>query len=127
MYAIVASTNSNYSDWEKYTKEEYAAEKQKLIERTLAHLEKYVPDVRKKIDYIEAATPKTFERYTRHIGGSSFGTKFEGLKTSMEMGNEIGGLFHTGSVGIIMTGWLGTVNYGVIVANNADRYLKIRS
>lgn len=127
MYAIVASTNSNYSDWEKYTKEEYAAEKQKLIERTLVHLEKYVPDVRKKIDYIEAATPKTFERYTRHIGGSSFGTKFEGLKTSMEMGNEIGGLFHTGSVGIIMSGWLGTVNYGVIVANNADRYIKIKS
>ncbi len=127
MYAIVASTNSNYSDWEKYTKEEYAAEKQKLIERTLVHLEKYVPGVRSKIDFIEAATPKTFERYTRHIGGSSFGTKFEGLKTSMEMGNEIGGLFHTGSVGIIMSGWLGAVNYGVIVANNADRYIKMKS
>ena len=27
------------------------------------------------------------------------------------------GLFHAGSVGIIMSGWLGTINYGVITAN----------
>lgn len=124
MYSIVASTNSNFDDWAKLGESEYADQKKALIERTISHLEKYVPDVRKKIDYVEAATPKTFMRYTLHLNGSSFGTKFEGLKTSMEIGNEIGGLFHTGSVGIIMSGWLGTVNYGVIVANNADRYLK---
>ena len=53
----------------------------------------------------------------------TFGTKFEGLRFSMEMGSQIGGLFHTGSVGIIMSGWLGAANYGVIVSNNADRYL----
>ena len=28
------------------------------------------------------------------------------------------GLYHAGSVGIIMSGWLGTINYGVIVAMN---------
>jgi hypothetical protein len=26
-------------------------------------------------------------------------------------------------VGIIMSGWLGTINYGVIVANEVDRYI----
>jgi hypothetical protein len=32
-------------------------------------------------------------------------------------------VFHTGSVGIIMSGWLGAANYGVIVAHNIDKYL----
>jgi len=32
-------------------------------------------------------------------------------------------MFHTGSVGIIMSGWLGTINYGVIVANDVDSFL----
>ena len=34
-----------------------------------------------------------------------------------------GGLFHAGSVGIIMSGWLGAMNYGVIVSNDVDKYL----
>jgi hypothetical protein len=33
------------------------------------------------------------------------------------------GLYHAGSVGIIMSGWLGAVNYGVIVANDVDKLL----
>ena len=28
-----------------------------------------------------------------------------------------------GSAGIIMSGWLGAVNYGVIVSNEVDQYL----
>jgi phytoene dehydrogenase-like protein len=86
-------------------------------------LEKYVPKIRDKIDHLEAATPKTFQRYTLHLSGASFGTKFEGLKVSMGLPKEIPGLFHTGSVGIIMSGWLGAANYGVIVANDVDKFL----
>jgi hypothetical protein len=59
----------------------------------------------------------------RHFGGTSFGTKFEGLKVSMDLPDQLPGLYHAGSVGIIMSGWLGTINYGVIVANKVDRYL----
>jgi len=76
------------------------------------------------IDYTEAATPRTFKRYTLHEKGASFGTKFEGLKISMGLNDEIPGLFHTGSVGIIMSGWLGAANYGVIVSNDVDKYLR---
>jgi len=36
---------------------------------------------------------------------------------------QIQGLFHSGSVGIIMSGWLGAVNYGVIAANDIDAFL----
>ncbi|MDA7503371.1 NAD(P)/FAD-dependent oxidoreductase [bacterium] len=122
-WLVVSSTNANYSDWANLSEEEYKQEKEDLCRTTLDCLEKYVPDIREKLDWIEASTPKTFQHYTKHVQGSSFGTKFEGLKVSQELPQHIEGLFHAGSVGIIMSGWLGAVNYGVIVANELDKYL----
>lgn len=122
-WLIVSSTNANYNDWAGLSPAEYEASKKDLIESTLDCLESYVPDVRQKLDHAEAATPRTFERYTRHIAGSSFGTKFEGLQVSRDLPQQVSGLFHAGSVGIIMSGWLGAVNYGVIVSNDVDKLL----
>jgi phytoene dehydrogenase-like protein len=122
-YTVVASSNADYDDWAWLSAGEYAAAKAELIEGALSGLEKYLPDVRGKIGHLEAATPLTFERYTRHVKGSSFGTKFEGLRVSMELKNHVHGLFHAGSVGIIMSGWLGAANYGAIAANDIDQYL----
>ena len=42
----------------------------------------------------------------------------------MNLAQEIEGLYHAGSVGIIMSGWLGTINYGVITANKVDAWLR---
>ncbi len=120
---VVSSTNANYRDWADLSEQDYRASKQDLCETTLEALTKYIPDIREKLDYIEAATPKTFERYTKHRQGASFGTKFEGLAVSRGLPQQIAGLYHTGSVGIIMSGWLGAVNYGVIVANDVDAFL----
>lgn len=121
--AIVSSTNCLYDDWKKLTPEEYQAEKAFMIEETLKGLEAFIPDIRDKLEIIEAATPLTVERYTLHPKGSSFGTKFEGLDVSMNLHKTIPGLFHAGSVGIIMSGWLGAANYGVIQANAIESYL----
>lgn len=123
-HTIVASMNSNYDDWAAMGEEEYQQAKETMIERTIDDLERYLPDVRSKIDWLEAATPLTFSRYTLHTKGTSFGTKFEGLDISRTIFKEIKGLFHVGSVGIIMSGWLGAINYGVIVANDVDSYLR---
>jgi all-trans-retinol 13,14-reductase len=123
-YTVVVSINSHYADWAKLSDEDYAREKQRLIDESITALEKHIPDVRPKIDWTEAATPRTVERYTTHLGGASFGTKFEGLKVSMDLPEKLPGLFHAGSVGIIMSGWLGTINYGVIVANKVDQRLR---
>ena len=123
-YIIVSSTNANYSDWASLSEDEYQASKRDLVETTVNCLQQhYIPDLRTRLDHVEASTPRTFEHYTRHMHGASFGTKFEGLRVSRELPEQIGGLFHAGSVGIIMSGWLGAVNYGVIVANNVDKYL----
>ena len=124
---VVSSTNARYEDWADLSDEEYEASKQDLIETTLESLDRYVPDVRKKIDHVEAATPLTFRHYTRHAQGASFGTKFEGLAVSRGLPAQVQGLFHAGSVGIIMSGWLGAINYGVIVANEVDALLLSKS
>jgi phytoene dehydrogenase-like protein len=120
---IVSSTNANYGDWASLPDEEYQSSKQDLIETTLDALDKYVSNIRERIDHAEAATPKTFEHYTHHVAGASFGTKFEGLAVSRALPQQVRGLYHAGSVGIIMSGWLGAINYGVIVANDVDAML----
>ncbi len=120
---IVSSTNAHFDDWANLSEEQYEESKLDLIETTLDALEKYVPNVREKLDTIDCATPVTFERYTKHWAGSSFGTKFEGLAVSRSLPQQIAGLYHAGSVGIIMSGWLGAVNYGVIVSNDVDAFL----
>ncbi len=122
-YLIVSSTNANHHDWADLPEDEYKASKQDLIETTLDCLSQYVPNVREQADHVEAATPLTFEHYTRHWNGAAFGTKFEGLQVSKQLPEQVQGLYHAGSVGIIMSGWLGAVNYGVIVSNDVDKYL----
>ena len=122
-YAIVSSSNARYEDWANLTEEEYKAKKQFLIDRAFEGLEKIQPGITEKIDYVTASTPLTVEKYTHHQKGASFGTKFEGLPISMDMHKEIDGLFHAGSVGIIMSGWLGAANYGVIQSHEVDNFL----
>jgi phytoene dehydrogenase-like protein len=120
---IVSSTNANYDDWAHLPPEEYEASKRDLVETTLDALDRYLPNIREKVAHAEASTPVTFEHYTQHWQGASFGTKFEGLAVSRGIPQQIDGLYHAGSVGIIMSGWLGALNYGVIVANDVDALL----
>ena len=122
--SIVASINAKWQDWDKLDPEQYAKEKERLVEESLLALEKIIPGIRQDIDHLEAATPRTIEHYTRHAKGASFGTKFEGLEVSSSLPDHAPGLYHAGSVGIIMSGWLGTINYGVITANKIDRFLR---
>lgn len=123
-YTIVASMNSRFDDWAALEETAYQREKESLIARTLQDLDHYIPGVKGKIDWMEAATPRTFNSYTLHTKGTSFGTKFEGLDISRSLFKQVAGLFHVGSVGIIMSGWLGAINYGVIVSNDVDSFLR---
>ena len=58
----VSSTNANWSDWADLSKDDYEED---LIETTLDALSRYLPDIRSKIDRVEAATPQTFHHYTQ--------------------------------------------------------------
>ncbi len=123
-YSIVASINAKWQDWQNLSDDDYAKAKERLCEESVVALEKIIPGIRTKIDHLEAATPRTIKHYTHHASGASFGTKFEGLDVSSQLPDHAPGLYHAGSVGIIMSGWLGTINYGVITANKIDRFLR---
>ncbi|MDR0868143.1 MAG: NAD(P)/FAD-dependent oxidoreductase [Planctomycetota bacterium] len=122
-YAVVASMNAKFGDWANLNDDEYYELKAAYTADAVKHLQKYVPNIEHIIDHLEVATPRTFRRYTGHLGGASFGTKFEGLKVSEGLPKFIPGMYHTGSCAIIMSGWLGAANYGVIVANQIENYL----
>lgn len=122
--SIVASLNAKWDDWANLSDEAYQKHKERITEDAIVGLEKYLPDIRHKIEWTEAATPRTINHYTRHMDGTSFGTKFEGLKVSMELPEHVPGLYHAGSVGIIMSGWLGTINYGVITSAKVDAAIR---
>lgn len=123
-FSIVASINAKWQDWKNLSDKDYENEKARLCEESVTALEKIIPDIRSKIEHLEAATPRTIQHYTHHASGASFGTKFEGLDVSSQLPDHAPGLYHAGSVGIIMSGWLGTINYGVITANKIDRFLR---
>ena len=120
---MMFGTNAHYQDWAELSDEDYEASKLDLIETTLNAVEKYLPNIRERLAHVEASTPRTFRHYTQHVAGASFGTKFEGLAISRSLPDQIKGMYHAGSVGIIMSGWLGAINYGVIVANDVDSML----
>ena len=120
---VVASMNARYEDWAGLDDAAYEAHKRRMEQETVDALEGYVPGVRAKLAHVEASTPRTFAFYTQHDQGTSFGTKFEGLPYSMKLSEQVEGLYHAGSVGIIMSGWLGAANYGAITANAVDGHL----
>jgi phytoene dehydrogenase-like protein len=125
-YAIVSSMNARYEDWANLTKEEYLEKKKYIEEKAVETIDKLIPGVKDKIEYVTSSSPLTIEKYTHHHFGSSFGTKFEGLEVSKDLSKEVEGLYHSGSVGIIMSGWLGAANYGVIQAHELNTYLDVQ-
>ena len=87
---------------------------------------KIIPGIRDKIDHIEAATPGLLSITPATQMELLLVPSSKGLKYPMNY-NHAPGLYHAGSVGIIMSGWLGTINYGVITANKIDSFLRGKS
>ncbi len=120
---IVASMCADYADWDGLSDEEYVAKKGHLAELVLKDLERYIPNIHAKIDHIETATPRTLERYTGHWCGASFGTKFPGYIAAERLPTVVQGLYHCGSQGILMSGWLGSANCGALAAGKVEAFL----
>ena len=55
---------------------EYRQRKDALAERLIAAAERILPGLREHIDWQEAATPVTQERFTHSTGGTSYGVEF---------------------------------------------------
>jgi phytoene dehydrogenase-like protein len=48
-------------------------ERRRLLDRALAHLERFLPGVSRRAEWSETAGPATLERYTRNPGGAAYG------------------------------------------------------
>jgi all-trans-retinol 13,14-reductase len=106
---------------------EYRRRKNELMERLIAIAERVVPGMREHIDWKEAATPVSQERFTRSTGGTSYGIEM-GLSQvgPMRVGprTEIGGLFVCGASTPSGPGISGVMRGGVIAAGEVlDRDL----
>jgi phytoene dehydrogenase-like protein len=55
---------------------EYRRSKQELVERLITTAERMLPGISEHIDWKEAASPLTQERFTRSTGGTSYGIEF---------------------------------------------------
>ena len=58
-------TYKNVPDWKFF--------KESMTLSTINRLELYIPDLKKYIEVIESATPKTLERYTSNTNGAAYG------------------------------------------------------
>ena len=120
---IVSSTNANYQDWADLPEEEYQASKRDLIETTLDALEQYVPQIRARLDYVEAATPAHLP--TLHATPARRQLRHEVRRTGGQPRTAGTGprLVPRGQRRHYHVGLAGAINYGVIVANEVDSML----
>ena len=80
--------NGRYEDWIDLDEETYESKKEKMIEVSLKAIEKLIPGVRDKIDFLQASTPKTINTSTHHEKGSFREPSFEGLDISTSRTNK---------------------------------------
>jgi len=96
-YTVVCSLNSTYGAWKNLTEEEYAKHKARLIEESITALERYIPDVRGKLDWTEPLHAHHRVLYPP-LGRHVVRHKVRGLKVSMDLPSQLPGLYHAGSV-----------------------------
>ena len=101
---------------------EYRRRKNELAERLIAGAERILPGIREHIDWREAATPITQERFTRSTGGTSYGVELSCDQAGpMRMGpeTEIEGLYLCGASTPSGHGIGSVLRSGVIAAGAA--------
>ncbi len=99
--------------------EAYRREKAALADRLIAAADKILPGIRDHIDWKEAATPVTQERFTHSTGGTSYGIEFACDQMGpMRLGprTEIPGLYLCGASTPSGHGIGGVLRSGVIAA-----------
>jgi phytoene dehydrogenase-like protein len=72
-YGVFHVDPEGAESWSYHRDPEYKRRKEALTERLLSAAERFLPDLRAHVDWREAATPATLERYTHATGGTSYG------------------------------------------------------
>ena len=116
--SVTILTSANYHDFPERGTEEYLRKKKEYAEKLIKKAEKIIPDLSKRIIVQDAATPKTFERYTSMPEGAiyafdqSIDTKRPYFKTPIK------GLYLVGASTFPGGGIEAVVISGIICAND---------
>ena len=66
----ITQTDSDYHVWKKMCPEEYKAEKERLVKEVEERIVKAFPELDGNIEFLDAWTPLTYERYCNAYHGS---------------------------------------------------------
>ncbi|MCL0040219.1 NAD(P)/FAD-dependent oxidoreductase [Thermodesulfovibrionales bacterium] len=115
---VLTLTDASYDDFPERGTEEYEKKKRELAKDAVEKAEKVIPDLDKNIEVLEAATPKTMERYTLIPEGTlysfdqSVGVKRPHFKTPIK------GLYIASASTFPGGGIEGSTISGIICAND---------
>ncbi len=116
--SVTIETLANYFDFPEIGTKEYSQKKKMYTENLIRKAEKVIPDLGKHVIFQDAATPRTFERYTSMPEGAiysfdqSIGTKRPFFKTPIK------GLYLAGASTFPGGGIEAVVISGLICAND---------
>ncbi|CAN5217006.1 NAD(P)/FAD-dependent oxidoreductase [soil metagenome] len=120
---ITIAPYERFAEWDgsrwKHRGEEYDAYKEKLSQRLLEYLYKYVPQTKGKVDYYELSTPLTTKHFINYQHGEIYGidhTPDRFAKKFLLPETPIKGLYLTGQ-DIVTAGVGGALFGGVITAS----------
>jgi len=66
-------TSDYLSEWEQLNREDYILKKKAVAATVIQRLDEVYPGIKDAVDYFEAGTAKTIQRYTLNPGGSVYG------------------------------------------------------
>ncbi len=73
-FTIRLTRLANCDDWLRMTAQEYRDAKAQTVEKQLATVETFMPDVRHHVCGQDTFTPRTIRRFTGHFNGALYGT-----------------------------------------------------
>jgi len=131
--SITIATSANYHDFPERGTKEYFEKKRALAEELIKRAERVIPGLSRHIIIQDAATPKTFERYTLIPEGAiySFNQSIETKRPYFK--TPIKGLYLVGASTFPGGGIEATVISGIICANDicnwkhSDPYTTVKS
>jgi all-trans-retinol 13,14-reductase len=119
-YTVFHVDPAGAESWSYHRDPEYKRRKDAITERLLTAAERFLPGVRAHIDWQEAATPATLERYTHATGGTSYGIELACDQMGpLRVGpaTEVGGLYLCGASAPAGHGIGGVLRGGVAAAS----------
>ena len=73
--AVMISTHCRLDEWQGLSEQEYAQKKSKMCQRLIGLARRVYPELGRRAVVCEAATPRTYERFTHRPGGAVGGVR----------------------------------------------------